>query len=272
MPIPGPQHADARLGGMAAAWEKKLGSRGYWDRWPGWGMHAFGLWYARARWPAQLDATLLAADILQIARHRQTNGEVLQHGQCVPALSAVAWLLGARLVALVNPSLLCRRLCHWARSHCLEGSSEPPQKSLIPPPPLTIQVLHAFVWSTLTLLRDSQRSPPAGWREPSVWVAGACEVTRRFYGGGDGGDNAGVNIGACAHGAGRGLYHYYGDVGMALLACTRGNVLQEWGAGWRDNCGSGVYHSAFDGLSASRLGEMARDGDADVTAQLCEAN
>ena len=97
MPIPGPQHADARLGGMAAAWEKKLGSRGYWDRWPGWGMHAFGLWYARARWPAQLDATLLAADILQIARHRQTNGEVLQYGQCVPVLSAVAWLLGRAL-------------------------------------------------------------------------------------------------------------------------------------------------------------------------------
>lgn len=97
-------------------------------------------------------------------------------------------------------------------------------------------------------------------------MAGACEVTRRFYGGGDGGDNAGVNVGACAHGAGRGLYHYYGDVGKALLACTRGNVLQGWGAGWRNNCGSSVYHSAFDGLSASRLGEVAQDGDADVTA------
>ena len=208
--IPSPWHADARFGGMAKEWEQRLDNRGYWERWPGWNMHAFGLWYARERWPAQLDEDQLAADILQIAAHRLTHGEVM----------------------------------------------------------------HAFIWSTLALLRDSQRSRPPGWREPSVWVMGACETTRRFYAGGDGGDNAGVNFGTCGHGAGYGLYNYYGEIGKALLACTRGDVLggEEWGAGWRDNCGSGVYHSAFNALSAARLGEMAQTGVGDVKAQLCKVS
>eukprot|EP00964_Phaeocystis_antarctica_P115716 scaffold79681_cov69-Phaeocystis_antarctica.AAC.3 len=213
-PIPSPRQAMVgaqarRFGGMAETWEQKLGeSKGYWDRWVGWDMHAFGMWFARARWPAQLDEVQLAADILQIAAHRLDNGEVL----------------------------------------------------------------HAFIWQTLALLRDSQRERPPGWREPSMWLSGACEVTRQFYAEGAGGDNAGVNFGTCGHGAGHGLYYYYGDIGKAMLACTRGDVLEEWGTGWRDNCGSGVYHSAFNALSASRLGEMAQDGVEDVTAHLCKVS
>ena len=212
VPIPNPQLTtagaeDMRFSGMAATWEQRLGpTKGYWDRWVGWDMHAFGLWYARARWPAQLDEVQLAADILQMAAFRLDNGEVM----------------------------------------------------------------HAFIWSSLALLRDSQRERPPGWREPSVWLSGACEVTRQFYAEGAGGENAGVNFGTCGHGAGHGLYYYYGDIGKAMLACTRGDVLEEWGEVWRDHCGSGVYHSAFNALSAARLGQMALAGVEDVQAHLCE--
>ena len=73
-PIPSPGHAAERYQGMAQTWEQKLDNRGYWDRWPGWDMHAFGLWYAEERWPVQLDDVQLAEEILRIAKFRLTNG------------------------------------------------------------------------------------------------------------------------------------------------------------------------------------------------------
>ena len=68
-PIPGPGHADERFKGMAESWEERLGNRGYWDRWPVWDMHAFGLWFAGVRWPSQLDYATLHADIKQVGGH-----------------------------------------------------------------------------------------------------------------------------------------------------------------------------------------------------------
>ena len=202
-PIPSPAHAADRYKGMAQAWEDALGGKGYWDRWPGWDMHGFGVWYAETLWPQQLDDAKLATTIKKIATHRLTNGEVL----------------------------------------------------------------HGFVWASLALLR-SQASP----LDPSAWAARACETTRIFYGGGGGGENDEVNFGTCAHGSGHGLLYHYGSIESALPACVRDATLREWGEGWSEGCGSGVYHSAFNSLSATQLSEMARRGVDEVTRELCAAS
>ena len=74
---PEPAHSTERYKGMAQAWEAALGGKGYWDRWPGWDMHGFGVWYAEMLWPQQPDDAKLAATIKTIMTHRLTNGEVL---------------------------------------------------------------------------------------------------------------------------------------------------------------------------------------------------
>ena len=90
-----------------------------------------------------------------------------------------------------------------------------------------------------------------------------------FFGGGGGGENDEVNFGTCAHGAGHGLLYHYGSVEEALPACTRDPTLREWGEGWSEGCGSGVYHSAFNSLSAAQLQAAALRGVDEVTRELC---
>ena len=62
---------------------------------------------------------------------------VTHHGQSARLGSAPArpvCLFGARLAALGKPGTSKVRPSHWAPSHRLGGSSDPPPKSLIPPP------------------------------------------------------------------------------------------------------------------------------------------
>ena len=46
--------AAARYRAQAKHWYDVLDIKGYWDRWPGWDMHPFGVWIADAMWPGQL--------------------------------------------------------------------------------------------------------------------------------------------------------------------------------------------------------------------------
>ena len=203
-PVPG-RYPTSRYQRMAAEYEARLGSRGYWDRWVGWDLHPFGVWLADAVWPAQLEERRLWEAEERIARYRLTNGEVM----------------------------------------------------------------HGFVWQSLALL--AERAPP---RDPSEWVFTACDPTWRWQ-------NEGTNRGTCAHGAGHGLFYYYrrGDCGWscavraALPACSRG-PLGGWAAegNWAELCEGGVFHSAFNSLTAPDLLRHAALSPASSLAEaVCEA-
>lgn len=53
LPVP-LAHPTDRYQRMAVHYEAAMGAVGYWDRWPNWDMHPFGVWLADASWPKQV--------------------------------------------------------------------------------------------------------------------------------------------------------------------------------------------------------------------------
>ena len=91
----------------------------------------------------------------------------------------------------------------------------------------------------------------------------------------------------CAHGAGHGFTSFYRDAMKSVHACQRGElearfrVSAEKGGRrltgndmnlWRQICGSGVWHTAFNSLTVPTLHELATRGkssDQDVSTFVC---
>ena len=202
--------AAARYRAQAKHWYDVLDIKGYWDRWPGWDMHPFGVWIADAMWPGQLRGETNRA-IRSIARYRLTNGEIM----------------------------------------------------------------HGFMWQSLALQAKHRTGG-----DPSEWVADVCWPTMDY-------DNDGTNRGTCGHGAGHGFFYYSlirwpfepakpgsavsQALSHALPFCSAG-ALQKYGAEWINGCQGGVYHSAFNSLSAAELRELVEAGVTDVTTELCRAS